>query len=76
MIVVSDTSPVSNLIECGLLDLLPSLYGKVIIPAAVQRELSELVSHDPAYDVATHAWMQIREVCDTKERPACSDPSP
>jgi hypothetical protein len=24
MIVVSDTSPITNLIECGLLDLLPS----------------------------------------------------
>ena len=48
-------------------NLLPSLYGQVIIPAAVQRELVELIPHDPAYDVTTHGWVEIRDVCETKE---------
>lgn len=39
MIVVSDTSPILNLAAVGRLQLLPILYGEVIIPPAVQREL-------------------------------------
>jgi predicted nucleic acid-binding protein len=39
MIVVSDTSCVSNLIALDALHLLPALYGEVIIPLAVEREL-------------------------------------
>jgi predicted nucleic acid-binding protein len=42
MIVVSDTSPLSNLFTIGRLDLLQLLYGKIIIPGAVMNELLEL----------------------------------
>ncbi|MDX2134595.1 MAG: hypothetical protein SFV52_07410 [Saprospiraceae bacterium] len=35
MIVVSDTSPIINLAMIGRLDLLPALFGKVIIPKQV-----------------------------------------
>src|SRR5262249_41298921 len=38
-IVVSDTSPLLMLARTGKLDLLPQLYGEVIIPPAVQPEL-------------------------------------
>ena len=40
MIVISDTSPLSALAEIGELELLPRLYGQVIIPEAVRREAS------------------------------------
>jgi hypothetical protein len=40
LIVVSDTSPVLNLAAVGKLHLLADLYGEVVVPTAVQGELS------------------------------------
>ena len=39
MIVVSDTSCLSNLLSIGQESLLPSLFGGVLVPPAVEREL-------------------------------------
>jgi predicted nucleic acid-binding protein len=39
LIVVCDTSPILNLARIGRLELLPLLYRRVLIPAAVYREL-------------------------------------
>ena len=39
MIIVSDTSPLSNLAIVGYLSLLQQIYNKVIIPQAVAEEL-------------------------------------
>ena len=39
MIVVSDTSPITTLIQIGKVDLLHKLYGEVLIPEAVRDEL-------------------------------------
>jgi uncharacterized protein len=39
MIVVSDTSSVSNLLQVGLIDVLHVLYGEITITPAVRREL-------------------------------------
>lgn len=47
MIIVSDTSPINNLAAINHLDLLRQLYGTVIIPEAVYRELA-----DPNFPVA------------------------
>jgi hypothetical protein len=40
MIVVSDTSPITNLAAVGLLDILHQLYDRVIIPQAVYDEMA------------------------------------
>lgn len=40
MIVVSDTSPICYLLLIDEIDLLPQLYGQVLIPKAVQQELA------------------------------------
>ena len=42
MIVVSDTSCISNLLSVGQASLLPRLFGEVPIPPAVERELLRL----------------------------------
>lgn len=42
MIVVSDTSCLSALIQTGQMELLPQLFGEVIIPDAVFREIQAL----------------------------------
>lgn len=51
MIVVADTSPLNYLIQIHFDDLLPRLYGSIVAPSAVMRELSDLSA--PA---AVHAW--------------------
>jgi predicted nucleic acid-binding protein len=38
--VIADTSPLQYLFQVGLINLLPSLYGQVAIPEAVDRELA------------------------------------
>jgi predicted nucleic acid-binding protein len=43
MIVVSDTSPITTLLQIGKVDLLHKLYGEALIPEAVRAEL--LASH-------------------------------
>jgi predicted nucleic acid-binding protein len=39
MIVVADTTPVNYSILIGAIDVLPKLYGRVVIPPAVHEEL-------------------------------------
>lgn len=63
MIVVSDTSVINNLAAIAHLHLLHQLYGIVLIPDAVYRELT-----DPGFPVAgatevrTWNWIQKRTV--------------
>ena len=45
MIVVSDTSAISNLYQIDRLELLRDLFGEVLAPPAVLRELSALPDH-------------------------------
>ena len=42
MIIVSDTSPITNLAAIQTLNLLESLYGSIIIPVAVYNELTQV----------------------------------
>jgi uncharacterized protein len=49
MIVVSDTSCISNLLSVGQDSLLPSLFGEVLIPPAVERELLRFHASLPAF---------------------------
>ncbi len=44
MIVVSDTSPICYLLLIDEIELLPQLYGKVLIPTIIQQELSHVKS--------------------------------
>lgn len=65
MIIVSDTSPINNLAAINHLHLLHQLYGTVLIPEAVYRELT-----DPNFPVAgttevqTFDWIQTCAVRD------------
>jgi len=42
VIVVSNTSPITNLAAIGELDLLYRLYGKIVIPDGVWNELHSM----------------------------------
>lgn len=63
MIVVSDTSPISNLAAIDQLIILQQLYTEVIVPTAVYQELLFSGAEDPAVlAVQTLKWIQIRSV--------------
>ena len=55
MLIVSDTSPILNLVAIERLELLKDLYGSIVIPPAVSAEL-----HDNGIFLATD-WIQVVE---------------
>lgn len=59
MIVISDTSPITNLAAIGQLDLLRLLFGRVIVGPAVVRELQKDGGH-PGSDIETFDWVEVR----------------
>ena len=63
MLVISDTSPVSNLLIIGQLHLLPALYQQVVIPVGVADELRRMRSHQAAIDECLASdWLTIRAI--------------
>ncbi|MGE0884985.1 MAG: DUF3368 domain-containing protein [Blastocatellales bacterium] len=62
MIVISDTSPITNLAAIGQLDLLRQLYGQVIIPEAVFRELTAQDGRHPGAIVQQLTWIETRAI--------------
>lgn len=59
-LVVSDTSPLRALAQLSLLDLLPRLFGEVILPPAVVAELSVERSGIPRVNIASHAFLRVQ----------------
>jgi len=59
MLVISDTSPIRALAWVRLLHVLESLYGKVVIPPAVVRELQcPDASFDPV-DISQFPFIEV-----------------
>jgi predicted nucleic acid-binding protein len=71
VIVVADTSPLNYLIGIGCDHVLPALYGRLLLPSAVMRELNHLRAPS-----SVKAWLNSVpdgiEVCDP---PATPDPT-
>ncbi len=61
MKVISNTSPLCYLLLIDQIDILPQLFGKLIIPEAVCRELSDTGAPEVVRQWFTHppAWLQI-----------------
>lgn len=59
MIVISDTGPVTNLLQIERLNLLKELFQKIVIPTGVFAELS----HIPAQRLALEEldWVEVKE---------------
>ena len=65
MIVISNTSSIINLAAIRRLDLLHQLYGKVLIPQAVYREITVAGAEQPgATEVQALGWIEHRVVTD------------
>lgn len=65
--VIADTSPLQYLYQTNLLDLLPTLYGHILIPQAVVEELSQgrkqgVFLPDPEFI----SWIEIHKVPTSK----------
>jgi predicted nucleic acid-binding protein len=68
VIVVSDTSPIANLVMVGHVHLLPQLFGIVIIPDAVYQELLANGSDHPVTQTVQVAdWLEVRSVTDQQQ---------
>ncbi len=63
MIVVSDTSPLTNLVLVSRLELLRELYGRVLIPESVAEEIraGERCQVYPPF-LAAAGWIEVRWV--------------
>ena len=62
MIVVSDTSSLSNLLVIERLDLLRQIFGEVLIPNAVAKEFAVLDRN--RRELLTQEWISIVDVTD------------
>jgi len=63
-LIVSDTSPISYLVITGYEELLPVLYGEVLIPEAVSRELGHPEGPAPVSDwiAAPPPWLTVKSI--------------
>lgn len=65
MIIVSDTSAITNLAAINYLQLLAQLYNQVTIPEAVYRELVDIDPPVPGtLEVQTANWLIVKQVMD------------
>lgn len=65
MIIVSDTSPIANLLQIDRLDLLHAIFGDVVIPPAVEHEVLALENFN--VDLASFhkaGWIMLRKPLD------------
>jgi hypothetical protein len=65
VIVISDTSAITNLAAIQHLQLLPQLYNQVTVPEAVYRELVDIQPPVPGtLEAQTATWLEARQVID------------
>jgi predicted nucleic acid-binding protein len=62
MIVVADTSPINYLILIQEVDILPKMYGRVVIPQSVREELVRASAPQEVRSLIDHLpiWLEVR----------------
>jgi predicted nucleic acid-binding protein len=72
--VLSNTSPLQYLYQLDLLDLLPTLYGEVLVPSAVVREIEAGRSQGvPLPIVESLSWLRVQDVANAALLPLLPD---
>lgn len=66
IVIVADTTPISELAKVGRLELLRELFGTVIIPDEVYGELT-VGNHPAAIQVPQARWIIVRSVEDREQ---------
>jgi hypothetical protein len=59
MIIVSDTSVITNLKQIGYLEILEKLFKRVIVPQKVSEELLRIEGRDQLFE--ENNWLEVRE---------------
>jgi predicted nucleic acid-binding protein len=64
MIVIADTAPINYLVLIGEQNLLPTLFGQVIVPEMVLQELLAIATPQAVRQWATNPprWLEIRQM--------------
>ena len=65
MIIVSDTSIITNLIQVGRLTLLRHLFGEIVIPTQVFEELSKVSGQSEI--IENTEWIEIKAITNKKK---------
>jgi len=65
VIVVSDTSPITNLAAIRQLHLLRQLYEQIVIPRTVYNELTRLPDNPGGIEVQSYDWVVVKSAEDT-----------
>jgi len=62
VLVIADTGPINYLVLIGHIDILPTLFGTVILPSAVMDELADIGSPSPVRDWIANppSWLDVR----------------
>jgi predicted nucleic acid-binding protein len=63
-LVVADTSPIFYLLSIGQIDLLPLLFGRILVPDAVYKELCHSTAPDALREWTARCptWLEVRPV--------------
>lgn len=71
MIIISDSSPLVVLVNLGRTDLLPTLFGRVLIPPEVHTELSSPKRPEAVRAFAANPpkWLEVRAATAVEEIP-------
>ena len=65
MLIISDTSPITNLIRIGQLDILEELFEEVVIPQQVYDEL--LNYENQKAEIEKRKWISVKDVSDREK---------
>ena len=73
MIVVSDTTPINYLVLVGKQDILPLLFGQVIVPEAVMRELQAAAAPPEVRQWLSSrpAWLETKQAATRPDTTLC-----
>ncbi len=64
MLVVVNSGPLISLSRIGRLDLLPELFGRIVVPAAVYHEVTQDLSLPGALAIQEADWLEVSQVAD------------
>lgn len=62
MIVIADTGPINYLVRIGEIEVLPRLYGRIVVPPSVRRELEAAGAPTAVrqWMAAPPQWLEVR----------------
>ena len=69
-LVVSDSGPIRYLVLCGAIQVIPQLYGELVIPGAVAEELTQPETPD-----AVRVWVQTLPQWASVRKARTTDPA-